>query len=326
MANFSTGDAVGSGFGLIAKRPLSVLAWSVVYLVLMVLPKLAHFLAIGPALSGFMHTVFVQAASGGGQPDMAEIQRFQGQVMQWSALGWLATGLQLLGWGVLSAAVYRSLLESGKTSWASLRLGAQELWLALLALVSVIILVIAGMVIAVAAGILIAIVALIGSQLVQPWSGLFDGVLITVLSIGAIGAFLWVCVRLSLAGPLTYTEKQFRLFESWSLTKGHALKLFGVAVLLVLILLVLGCVVGGIEATFVFSAIGFNMAHGFDAARLAQLFAKPDWWRPFAPWFVVAVVARSILGAAFTAILVAPWAVAFKEISKGAKPEHPPVF
>jgi hypothetical protein len=325
MSDFSTGDAVGSGFSLIAKRPLSVLAWSVVYLLLMLLPKLAHFLAIGPAWSGFMHSMLANAASGG-QPDLAEIQAFQGQMMQWSALGWLATGLQLLGWGVLSAAIYRALLEPEKKGWASLRLGVQELWLALLALVSVIILVIAGIVIAVAAGVLIAIVALIGSQLVRPWGPLLDVVLITALSVGAIGAFLWVCVRLSLAGPLTYTEKQFRLFESWNLTKGHAWKLFGLAVLLTLIVIALGCVVGGVEAAVVFSTLGSVFAHGFDVSKLAEMFAKPDWWRPFAPWFVAAVLVRSILGAAFMAILVAPWAVAFKEISKGAKPEHPPVF
>ena len=42
MSGFSSGDAVGSGFGLISRRPLSVSAWAVVYLVLVVVPALVH--------------------------------------------------------------------------------------------------------------------------------------------------------------------------------------------------------------------------------------------------------------------------------------------
>jgi hypothetical protein len=265
-------------------------------------------------------------ATGDSSPDMAEMQSFHTQMRQWSGLGWLASALQLLGWGILSAAVYRSVLEPEKKSWASLRLGVQELWLALLALVAAILLVIAAMVIAVATAVLIAIIALIGRAMVQPWGALFDALLITAAGIGAVGAFLWICVRLSLAGPLTYTEKQFRLFESWTLTEGHAWKLFGVAVLLVLIVFALKCLVGGVQATIVFSTIGFNFAHGFDVTRLAEVFSKPDWWRPFAPWFAVGVVIHAILSAVFTVIMAAPWAVAYRELVKGAKPEHPPVF
>jgi hypothetical protein len=37
MSDFSIGDAVGSGFGVISRRPLSVLAWAAVYLVLAIL-------------------------------------------------------------------------------------------------------------------------------------------------------------------------------------------------------------------------------------------------------------------------------------------------
>lgn len=322
MADFSIGDAVGAGFSLITKRPLTVLAWSVVYLLLMVLPQMAHFAAIMPAWSGMMHA-FVDRAATGGPPDMSAMTAFQASAMQSGALGWLANIAGLLGWAILACAAYRCVLEPENKGFASLRLGAQEGWLALVAFVSMIIMCIAAFAIALVTGVLIAIAVLVGRSMHDAAGGWVAGLLIFILVVAAICAFLWICVRLSLAGPLTFSERQFRLFESWSQTKGHAWKLFGLAVVLLLIMMAIGMVVGCIEWAFILSSVGMN---GFDFTKIAELFAKPDWWRPYLPWIAVGVVLRSIVGAAFVAILAAPWAVAYRELTKGAKPQHPPVF
>ena len=57
MSDFSIGDAVGSGFGVISRRPLSVLAWSLVYLLLVGAPQTAHMAEIQPALTAFIDAV-----------------------------------------------------------------------------------------------------------------------------------------------------------------------------------------------------------------------------------------------------------------------------
>jgi hypothetical protein len=86
----------------------------------------------------------------------------------------------------------------------------------------------------------------------------------------------------------------------------------------------LGLVVGAVEGVVFF---GFVIgANGFDPTRLAEMFASASWWRPFSPWFVLAVAVRAILGAAFLTIMTAPWATAFRELGGGSRQEHPEVF
>jgi hypothetical protein len=316
-SDFSIGDAVGSGFELIARRPLSVLAWAVVYLVLVVIPALVHFAAIRPVWTSLVHA-WVEHMRAGGPSDFSDIQSFNMQMAHDGGLMWLVMLGGLLSWAILSAAVCRAVLEPENKRFASLRLGAQELWLALLIIAGAILVAIAYIVI-----ILSLLAGLAGHAMSQPAGGLLAGLLIFLIWVGAIATFLWICIRFSLAGPLTFKERQFRLFESWSLTKGHAWKLFGVAVLIALIMIALSLVVMAISGAVFFGAVSAN---GFDPARLADMFAGGGWWRPFSPWFVAVAVVRAVLGAACLAIMVAPWATAFRELGGGSKREHPPVF
>jgi hypothetical protein len=321
MSDFSIGDAVGSGFGLISRRPLSVLAWAVVYLALAVIPALTHFAAIRPAWTGMIHA-WVEHTRAGGPPDFSDIRSYNMQMAHAGGLMWLSLLGSLIAWAVLTAAVYRSVLEPENKSFASLRLGVQELWLALLFIAGGILLFVVEIVVAVIAAILTAFVAVAGHLMPQPLGGLVAGLLIVAICFGAIAAFLWICARFSLAGPLTFKERQFRLFESWTMTKGHGWKLVGLFLLMILIVFALLVVVMAVQGAVFLGVVGAN---GFDLTRLADMVASGGWWRPFSPWFVAAVVVRAILGTAFLAIMVAPWAVAFRELGGGSRREHPAV-
>src|SRR5690242_8191706 len=87
-ADFSIGDAVGSGFGLISRRPLSVLAWAAVYLVLVVIPALAHFAAIRPVWTVMMRRMFAHLHAGG-PPDFSGLQSYNMQMAHAGGLMWL---------------------------------------------------------------------------------------------------------------------------------------------------------------------------------------------------------------------------------------------
>ena len=321
MSDFSIGDAVGSGFGLISRRPLSVLAWAVVYLVLVEVPHMAHLAQIQPDVTALINELKDRFASGG-PPDLSVFRDFYGRMIHPSGWSGLAMLGRLLGSAILSAAIYRAVLEPETKSFASLRICAQELWLLLLNIVAFIVLFIAGLVISIVASLLIGLAAAATLAMSQPAHGLLVGLLAIVIVLGAIAAFLGICVRLSLAGPLTFKERQFRLFESWSVTKGHGWKLFGLAFLLILVFIGLGIVLGVLELAVGAAARG---AVGFNPMKVREMLVSGSWWPP-SPWVAVAMVVKAIVATVFMTIFVAPWATAFRELGGGRRQEHPAVF
>jgi hypothetical protein len=54
MDDFSYGQAIGAGFRVIGRRPLAVLTWAAVYLVLVVAPAVAMLAVLPPKMLGAM--------------------------------------------------------------------------------------------------------------------------------------------------------------------------------------------------------------------------------------------------------------------------------
>jgi hypothetical protein len=297
-----------------------VLAWGLVYLLLIGGPLAARMAEIQPTLATLFDTMKDRAASGT-PPDFTVLRGLYAHLFQPTGLLGLSMLGQLLGSAVLTAAIYRAVLEPEKKSFASLRLGAQELWLALLNIVACIVLVLAGFVITIAAGVLSVVAAIATQAMSEPAHTLIGILLGAAIFIGAVAAFLLICVRLSMAGPLTFAERQFRLFESWTLTKGHGWKLFGLALLLVLVCLGLEIAVAVIGA-----AVGFSLrgAVGFNPMKVREMLFSGLW--PPSPWLVATLVVKAIVATAFLTIFVAPWATAFRELGGNSKREHPAVF
>lgn len=308
MSDFSIGDAVGAGFKLITKRPASVLAWAVVYLILAVGPGMAHFSAIQPVWTEEMKTILSHMGSGS-PPDPAEIQNLNMRMLQSSGFAWLAMLGGLLSWGILTGAIYRSILEPKNSSFFSLRFGVQELWLILLAVVAYILLVVIIIVDVFAAAFLTGIAVWIGSTVHGSWGGLATGLLIFAVWIAAVAVPIWVVLRLSMAGPLTFVDRQFRLFESWKVTKGRVWKLLGLSLLMVLIVIGIEFAVAIVTIPLTLGAVG---AHGFDPSRIGDFLSNLTLQNPIV---LIGLVVRALIGAAFLTIWVAPWAYAYRELA-----------
>jgi hypothetical protein len=216
---------------------------------------------------------------------------------------------------ILTAAVFRAVLEPGDSRWFYLRFGARELWLALMIVVF---------------GILSFLVTITMGAVLVP--------LLMVLAMGAEGNLFavvpimlaavliavavlgWLFVRFSMALPMTFAEQRFRLFESWTMTRGQTWRLIGVGLLLVGIVLALEL---ALLALLVLASLAFLGEGGVDEAAASAFFAQDAsiWMAELAPWAVGMALVGALLGAVVTTILAAPWAEAYRQLS-AARPSE----
>lgn len=300
MAAIDIGRAATAGLRVIARNPVAVLAWAGVLLLVGVLP-----------VAGLVTTVLgsivelAEAERAGVEPSPEAIMPMM------SAIFAMQPVLLITGMGVraiLTAAIFRAVLELDQKRWFYLRLGAQELWVALMLAVLWILLSLVSMPV----GLLIVPVVMVAAMAAGN-----DPTMLILPTLAAVlvmvGALLWVMIRFSMALPMTFAERKFRLFESWTLTRGRTLSLFGVGLLLVLMVVVLEAVVGGI---FVAVSFALHGAGGFDEAAVTAFFAQDAsiWMAELAPWAVGVAVLGALLGAAATTVMVAPWAEVYRQL------------
>jgi hypothetical protein len=142
---------------------------------------------------------------------------------------------------------------------------------------------------------------------------------LTVLA--AVGLYAWILLRFSLAGPMTFEDGEFRLFESWALTRGHALQLLGIRLLVFLLLLLvqLACMaVFGILALALFGSLHFQPDQILEVLR-----QPPSAWIERAAGVVLAAgLVWSVLIAAYEGVRFAPFAAFYRMLRP--QPEPPP--
>ncbi|MBS0297688.1 MAG: hypothetical protein JSR45_15365 [Proteobacteria bacterium] len=307
------GAAAFSGFGLIARRPLSVLVWGLVYTLIVMIPMGLFFGLAGPDIVEFYRTFFQNAAHGSSAPpDMGPMMAMQARLGMINPLLWIAS---LTARGVLMAAVFRAILRPEQSSFFSLRLGMDELWQAIMYLVMsfVAVGVIIGVLIVsfiVGGGLFLA-----ASAAPEPWTGWVRTLAIIICVVGGVGAMLWVLLRLSMAAPMTFAHKQFMLGESWSLTRGRTLQLFLMCLLLIVVLMVVEAVIGTIVVVAVMSAAGAGGL--FQPGHLRAMLDQPAsvWMSGLLPWFIGLGAVGALLTGPLAAIFIAPWATAYKQIA-----------
>jgi hypothetical protein len=304
MAELSVSAAAGAGFKLIGRKPLTVIFWGIFYILVGVVPIFAlmgpYFMSIGQ----LMHQV---ALNPGTPPSPDTLNAMRGQMMLNPAINLLSLVVRT----VMCAAVYRAVLEPRKSSFAYLRLGMQEVWIFLVTVVEVI-LVAVGMIIAI---ILTAVIAgVMGSAVSKP-AGVLTGVVLgLVIFIGLI----WVLLRLSMATPMSFADRQFRLFESWRVTRGHAGQLLLLVLLMIVIAIGLEMVFFAVFGVIAFAALGpvfANHPAGLSSHQAAMAFFQQDpqvWLRAAAPFIIGFVVLMALLIGPLQAIFIAPWAAAYR--------------
>jgi hypothetical protein len=307
MADFSWGEATGSGFRLIARHPLAILAWTLVYLLFVVVPSFALLAHALPQLIDAMHS---QGGYGrhAGRPDPAAIMAFRQRNFGLQPALWL---LSIAVNSVVISAIFRAVLRPEARSWSYLRLGAEELWTGLSYLVFIFVAIILFCVLAFPMAIAVGLVAGVSAH----GHGSPTPALALLAAIGVIGAcaIFWVLIRLCLALPMSFAERRFRLYESWDLTRGHAFKIF-----LVFLALMIGLIL--LEILLV-SAAAYNLlprVHGvgsWDSLTEGGIGAS---LRRLGPTLALLAVVGSVIGMAVHAITVAPLAVIYRRLSAEA--------
>jgi hypothetical protein len=298
----SVGEAVGSGFTLVARRPWAVIGWGFfIYLAMVVLVIVVF--AVGGAAT------FAQLRPG--TDPTAEAQAV-GHLFAtlWPMFLLFVLALLFVS-AIVQAAVYRSVLEPDNRAYGSLRVGNQEAALFLLFLVFFLV----AIACEVASLIVFVVLGLIGRA---AGGGFAGGALVALLAIAWLLFLSYVLVRFSLAGPMTFVERRVRFFGSWEASRGEGMRLWGL--FWVIVLVAFGCVIAYYILSLILGLVfvGMGMAAVGATGGLANLASNPGAFGASAPVFILYFLISIILGALFTggmqAVLQAPFADAYRQL------------
>ena len=300
MARFSIGTALGDAFGLVGRRPLSVFVWGL----LILLPSAATLLVMLPMLGELVAT-----GESGAEPHFGQMLQFQG-------VNGLANIVQLLIMAVVYTAVMRAIVRPRETGFFSLRIGMDELRVAVVGIA-------VGVGVYAAVIVLLMLGAAIGYavwQMDSPGNWMAIAALVLVLILG-----IWLMMaRISLIAPASVLYRDFAFVQGWRLGRGQTWHLFGMMlVLLVVILIVELAVVLGIAAAFGVGAAFINLDN-------VEVWADPANWGDPVPWLLAnwvwcalaGVVVSFVYGVVMT-LGIAPFASACRQLADSSAP--PPV-
>jgi hypothetical protein len=305
MADISVGAAVGAGFGLIRRRPLSVLAWGAVVVGL----QLIAFALFAPAYLGIYAAMFQSLANGSGPLPTEAMLSPQAQQMQ--GFLQLFNFAQIFVTAVVYCAVFRAVLHPERASFAYLRVGPPEFFLMVLTFAAFIALFVAMLVVLIPLAIIIGV-----TVAVSHGGGAVALILIPMVMLFLLIVGVFLALRFCFAGPMMVADGKFHLMESWTLTRGRVGQLFLIGLSLVgifiLIDIVLLAILIGVGVAAVQSLGGLSQV-------AAQLRASPQAVvEKLAPLLAVYALVQIPLGGCLLAIGAAPWAKAYSDLQPDA--------
>lgn len=293
---FSASEAAFEGFRIVRREPTSVLAWAGFAL-------LAGAISL-PFLLPAMATITAASATPGSTPAPE-------MLLAVGRLYLVIIPLVLITYSVGICAVYRSVLRPADKGLARMRFGADELRMILLMLVFALLW--AG-----ASVVVVIVGVLLGAGLARAAGGsgreAMPAIAMVLMIMALFIGGLWAAVRLSLAAPMTFSQRRLRLWSSWRLTRGRFWPLLGSYLLAFVLLLMIQLV-----AYIVYGVIGLAGSRG-SLATAGEFLFRPDMSSLGAyltPVRMIQLVVASIMSAIGWAITLAPAAVAYREFAGG---------
>ena len=286
MKRFSIGASIGDGFGLITGRPLSVFVWGL----LLLAPTFGSVALILPAMGEMFATLPASEASAA---DDAFTDQMFAAMMQLQLVSMLLNIGQLVIMAIVYTAIFRAVLRPAERGFFSLRLGMDELRVAVV-----------GLAIGVVLYIAMIVIALIGAALIFAlWS--------TDSTLGAWGLGLyvllalvgvcWAMARVSMMAPASVLHRDFAFVEGWRLAAGKAWPLLGMMILILVGMLVFSGVWATAGSAWVADANPFPGLNAWLAA---------NWY-----WVAIAAVIGSFFYGAVLALAVGPFASACRQLA-----------
>lgn len=289
---FSATDAVFEGFRVVRRRPMTLVWWSLFYMVVMALVMAA----ISGSLIRLVNAAEALEAAGTPSPE-----DFMPIFQLYMSVFAVVLPISLAAGAVVYAAVSRAVLRPEESRFGYLRFGMDE--------VRVLVVTVAlGLMFMALGGVTFTLVGIVGglaASLETPWLWLVA----VLLGLAALGGLIWLGVRLCLAVPITVGERRIAILDSFRLTRGRFWPLLGMAILAGVLSLVVGLLGSLVLTPLQFLTGGMTGLQDLEGAALAEIL-QTAW-----PMILVWIVTNAIVSALQVAVVYAPFSAAYRSIT-----------
>ncbi|KRA64277.1 hypothetical protein ASD79_20615 [Caulobacter sp. Root655] len=284
--DFSWSQATFAGFGVLRREPRAWLLWGAVGLVFGLTDQLIA-----------VNTEIIRGAS-----------RAPGWIVP--ILG-MARGVVAVGvMAIFSAAVYRVVLQPESEARGRMRLGSDEIRLALVWLVLGLLVIIPFMI--------SALPVAVASMGLAKQNDFATGLVAVVAFAAALISCFVLIARLSVAAPMALAEGRWSIAATWRLTRGRAWKIVGVYLPVLAAVLAIYMVWQTLYAALAHVMGGdFSVRLLTDGTSVSALFQ---------PWQLAFTAGSAWLGAATAAVFHAPAAVIYRALWGDAPDDQAAVF
>ncbi|HEX5183633.1 MAG TPA: hypothetical protein VFW19_10840 [Allosphingosinicella sp.] len=246
------GVVIGGGFRIIRDKPLAVLAWAIVFL-LMLFPTLYLMRPMMEAQAQMQ----AQVAANDPQAQLAAMGVMMGRLL-------LLFLMSLVVYVILFAAAQRAVLKPEQRGFFYIRLGMDELRLLALSIIFLVAYYVATLVLTVVLSILMAIV--IGATGSAGAAAILSVAMIVALI--AFTAFYYI--RFGLAFPLTMLREKIVIGEAWRISRGRFWALFAASLVVVTIIAILWIAVTSVTSGAYFADVARNAGDPAAVQRLER--------------------------------------------------------